>query len=263
VPTLNQKGKIIVLGLNRSGTKLACSLIAQLAEIEKVFLEPFTWDRGISSNRVQEWDALLRKREISQAGRAEHERLSVITSGSEESSWLQDILAGEWQLYKFVEIGRWQIIRKYAGNALFVVIIRDPIEFASSVAGTTLQKEVLSMQWKRLVKEHSTLDPLPDADTYLEPSLADSLRLYCTLYKHLDALPNERKIVITYDELLNSTHWQEKILTYVGLDNSTRPISKQQIGISSKEQLTTDGVRYITEIVKPLYRELSGERICR
>ena len=74
--------KVVILGMNRCGTKLASYIVAEGCHLDKVFLEPFTWDRGIDANASMQWQAQQELRKRSPEGRQEHAINPLISTKS-------------------------------------------------------------------------------------------------------------------------------------------------------------------------------------
>ena len=106
--------KVIILGMNRTGTKLASYEVSHACGLNDVYLEPFTWDSGIDILLSKDWAPQQKLRKESQQGRAEHKKLDILCSANIQSQWLNNLLKDErWYLIKFIEIGRCDLHHAY------------------------------------------------------------------------------------------------------------------------------------------------------
>ncbi len=251
--------EVILLGLNRSGTKLAGYLLAHALDLRRICFEPFTWEGGVDRDRPAGWPEQLRARRRSAAGLTEHRRLPVLCGGDEESPWLAGVLRDQrWDLVKLVEIGRAPLYRRLCPDALVAGLIRSPRSHLASLAGSTLQKDAVVEQWHRSQREAGVADPLPDANRWLPDDLADCARAYHSLYSRLrDTLPPDA-LRLSYDDLVEPGAWLGKLRARESraLDGPTHP---PMIGVSTTRPLPEDQAGYLEEHLRPVYSAfLSG-----
>ncbi|GEM_PF-2429249 len=247
--------KIILVGLNRSGTKLASYLIAKACGLRYVCLEPFHWRGGVDTSIGEDWKPQLAERYVSKSGQKEHERLPVFCSGEEVSKWMNKLLKKtKWELVKFVEIGRAPLCRSICQDACMVGVIREPVSWATSLNGSTIQKETVAGQWQRLKEEIKCEDPLPDANNWLPEDLADSARLYVVLHKLVKKNMPENFITVSYESLVNEQSYLTKIGRRLGV-KVVLPITAPMLGVSTKQSLTPDQEKYLEENLTATYSE--------
>ena len=85
----NKRVKVIVTGINRSGTNLTSFLITKACNLRNFYLEPYYWDRGFDT---KDWFTRPRNWEKNKLGMKEHRRLPVYCDSTENSDWLNDLL---------------------------------------------------------------------------------------------------------------------------------------------------------------------------
>lgn len=245
--------QVIVLGINRSGTKLASYQIARACGLRHVSLEPFYWDGGIDTTLGDDWQPQIRIRKISKKGHKEHKRLPVYCDESTESPWLEHLLCDAgWDLVKFVEIGRARLYHAVCPGALNIGLIRDPIGQFCSLRGATIQKDYVVHQWKRMKKKEKFDDPLPDADRWLPKDLAACARLYASLYSRLkDDLPAD-SVRVCFKTITGDSAWLDTVTSRLGLPTAD-PVIMPMMGVSTKKELPPDEHAYIAEKLTPVY----------
>lgn len=250
----SRKAKVIVIGLNRSGTKLSSFLIAKACGLRFVYLEPFTWTGGVDTTKGENWKPQLSKRIFSKSGQAEHQRLPVYCSENEVSKWMIDFMNNsKWELVKFVEIGRAPLIHTICPNACIVAVIREPVSLFTSLNGSTIQKDTVAGQWSRLQEEIKCEDPLPDANNILPAKLADSARLYIVLHKLIKQNLSDVLIPVRYESLLEDQQYLEKIGSRIGVKIKL-PVTAPMIGVSTKKNLTDEQQQYLKENLTSTYK---------
>lgn len=229
--------------MHRSGTKLLSWQIAESLGLPRIFLEPFTWDRGIDLSGSRTWETQRLERQVSHKARREHERLSCLAGHESESPFLAELLGrGDWDIFKFVEIGRAGLLAKIAPSACFVCLIRDPLETLSSLMGSTIQKQEVIACWETI--RHLVTDPLPDAEEYLSQELADCARAYKLLYGKLADFDPMRKVTVCYDQLFADNDHLVEIAELLGLSVNYRP-KVASLGESTSIDLDTDAKKYL------------------
>jgi len=250
-----KKNKIIVVGLNRSGTKLASYLIAKACGSRYVCLEPFHWRGGIDTTLGKDWKPQLLERYVSKSGPKEHARLPVFCTGNEVSKWMNKLLRKtKWELVKFVEIGRAPLCQTICPDACIVGVIREPVSLFTSLSGSTIQKDTVTEQWARLKKETECEDPLPDANKYLPEDLADSARLYIVLHKLVKQKMSDKFITVSYENLIKDQTYLKEIGIQIGV-NVEVPATAPMLGVSTKQSLTPDQEKYLRENLTETYTE--------
>ena len=250
-----KKTKIIVVGLNRSGTKLASYLIAKALKLRYICLEPFSWRGGVDTTLGVDWKPQLAERYVSKSGPKEHARLPVFCSGSEVSKWMNKLLRKtKWDLVKFVEIGRAPLCRAICPDACIIGIIREPVSLFTSLSGSTIQKDTVTEQWTRLKKETECEDPLPDANEHLPEDLADSARLYIVLHKLVKQKMPDNFVTVSYENLVNDQTYLKEIGIQMGI-NVELPVTAPMLGVSTKQSLTPDQEKYLRENLTETYTE--------
>ena len=245
--------KVIISGINRSGTKLASYLIAKACNLRYICFEPFYWQGGIDASLGDDWSPHIRSRTRSKSGKEEHERLPVYCNGTEKSPWLHSLLNEQkWDLVKFVEIGRVQLYHTICPDAFHIGLIRDPVGQFCSLKGSTIQKNYVVDQWKRLRKELKGHDPLPGAEQWLSNDMAACARLYAVLYTKLKHDLPEGSLRVSYDELSSSRKW------LVAMSNALKAnlhfaINVPPMGVSTRQDLSEHEHRYIIDSLMPVY----------
>ncbi|GAA6135077.1 hypothetical protein NBRC116188_18670 [Oceaniserpentilla sp. 4NH20-0058] len=245
--------KIIILGMNRTGTKLASFLISNAFDLKRVYLEPFSWDRGIVTRPSEDWKIQQKLRERCQIGQREHKNLNVISSGNDESPWLNNLLnSPEWDIFKFIEIGRHDLYKKYNPDAYYISLIRNPIEFIQSIKGMKDARKAVVEQWERLHQDEGYSDPLPDADKIIGEELAACAKAYYVLYSTLSSFKPNQGIKITYEELKSESLPFSSLEQY--LDKKMNHLSNRpMLGNSTKTELTPQEKKYIKGTLHPIY----------
>jgi len=247
--------KIIIVGLNRSGTKLASYLIAKACGLRYVCLEPFHWRGGVDTSLGEDWKPQLEERYVSKSGQKEHLRLPVFCSENEVSKWMNKLLKKtKWELVKFVEIGRAPLCQSICPAACMVGVIREPVSWATSLCGSTIQKDTVAGQWHRLKEEIKCEDPLLDANNWLPEDLADSARLYVALHKLVKKSMPENFITICYESLIKDQSYLTKIGNRIGV-NMELPVTAPMLGVSTKHSLTSDQEKFLEENLTATYTE--------
>ncbi len=250
--------QVIVLGINRSGTKLASYLIAQALELRYVCFEPFRWEGGIDTLVGGEWRDQLARRLPAKKGRKEHERLPVYCNGNEKSKWLSSILCKQgWDLVKLVQTGRCKLYHALCPDACIVGLIRAPVGQFTSLNGSTVQKDDVAEQWHRLRNQLSLDDPLPDAGKWLPTDLADCARAYVTLYKLLDESLPPGSVRVGYETMKDDQSWLEEIARHLDIEPHT-PAKAPMLGVSTKQPLPEDQGKYIEDKLQSAYETFLG-----
>ncbi len=245
----------MVLGINRSGTKLASYLIAKSCGLRHICFEPFRWEGGIDTRKAGEWGEQLAGRRPSKKGRAEHLRLPVYCDGSEDSKWLSSILCKrKWDLVKFVQIGRCRLYQSLCPEACVVGLIRAPIAQFASLCGSTVQKDDVADQWRRLKEELALQDPLPEAEKWLPLDLADCARAYVTLYGLLNENLPATAVRVSYESLTQDRSWIERIAGALDV-TCDASVQAPMLGVSTSLELKPDQQKYLEEKLTPTYRE--------
>ncbi|WP_430462362.1 sulfotransferase [Thalassolituus sp. LLYu03] len=253
--------KIIVLGMNRTGTKLAAFLAAKYFAKTKVYLEPFTWDRGINAALSDDWQPQQQERKRNTLGIDAHRSLHIVSPADETSSWLNDTLNSEWDVLKFIEIGRAGLIYRYAPDAAYILLIRHPLAFLASIAGMGAARDAVIEQAERLIKDEGFQDPLPDADQHLTPELAGCARAYHILYSHLARFRPAHGVKISYEDMISKPDPFE-ILTTNDLPAFPYSHKAPLLGASTQRVLSEQASRYITEHLLPVYQAfLNSDRL--
>ncbi len=253
------KSKIILLGLNRSGTKLASFMIAQALGLSSIHLEPFYWEGGIDTLGAEHWENQRAKRIPSTRGMSEHARLPVYCNEGARSPWLREVLCEQaWDVVKFVEIGRCRLYHSINPNALIVGLIRNPIRVLGSLAGARIQRDYIIDQWHRLKQELGLSDPLPGAEQFLSSDLADCARLYKVLYERLGQDMPAGSIRIAYENLPNNVDWLRAVAERTHRRIITEPIEMAQLGLSTQKQLAENASRFVEANLMPIYSSFLG-----
>ncbi len=250
-----KKTKIIIVGLNRSGTKLASFLIAKACGLRYVCLEPFHWRGGVDTSLGEDWKPQLAERYVSKSGQKEHLRLPVFCPENEISKWMNKLLRKtKWELVKFVEIGRAPLCHSICPDACIAGIIREPVSQFTSLSGSTIQKETVAGQWLRLKDEINCEDPLPDANNWLPEDLADSARLYVVLHKLVKQnMPNDF-ITVSYESLIKDQAYLTKIGNRIGVSVKL-PVTAPMLEKKKKNSLTSDQEKFLEENLTSTYTE--------
>lgn len=247
--------KIIILGMNRSGTKLASFLVAKSFSLKNVFLEPFTWNKGIDASLSDTWQPQQQLRSRCDIAKNEHQQLNIISSAEESSSWLDSLVNSEkWDVIKFIEIGRYNLYERYSEDAFFISLIRDPIELLQSIKGMDPARDAVVEQWRRLKEKEGYDDPLPDANNYLSSELADCARAYAVLYKKLSRFSPKHGMKVSYQDLITNTALLKPIEHYLN-SNMLSIEAAPLLGGSTKKALTDAEVNYITKELQPIYHD--------
>ena len=245
--------KVIISGINRSGTKLASYLIARACGLRHICFEPFYWHGGVDASLADDWSPQLCARSVSKSGSKEHMRLPVYCSGTEISPWL-DVLLNEqnWDLVKFVEIGRARLYHTTCPGALQIGLIREPVGQFCSLNGSTIQKDYVVDQWNRLKRELKGDNPLPDADKWLSKDMAACARLYAVLYSRLKEDLPPGSLRISYDDLRSSQDWLAAVSRSLGVD-TLASVDVPMMGVSTRQELPEDQHAYIVDSLMPVY----------
>mgnify|MGYP000163540074 CR=1 FL=1 len=245
--------KIIILGMNRTGTKLASFIIAKSFNLPNIFLEPFTWDKGINASLSDNWQPQQQLRNRCPIAQEEHRRLKIISTADESSNWL-DYLFNEqsWDLIKLIEVGRSELYYKYDENAFYVSLIREPVDFIKSIKGMKPARDAVVEQWKRLIKIENYIDPLPDANNFLSDDLADCARTYYALYSHLKTFSPKNGIKISYNDITSGKLSLKALEEYLKIKITT-PITLPLLGSSTKTKLQLSEIEYINRMLMPIY----------
>ncbi len=239
--------------MNRTGTKLASYLIAKSFNLHNIFLEPFTWDKGINANLSDNWKPQQTLRQRSPIAQKEHERLKIISNKSESSPWLNNLFNEQsWEVIKFIEIGRHDLYYKYNENAFFISLIREPVDFLKSINGMAPARNAVIEQWQRLQNEEGYCDPLPDANSYLDHELADCARAYFILYNQLQTFSPKNGMTLNYKELTSKTPPLRPVAQYLN-STLTSLTTIPLLGSSTKKTLKTSEINYINEKLMPVY----------
>lgn len=245
--------KLIILGINRSGTKLASLIAAKAFDFRYVFLEPFRWESGIDTRIGSDWQPQLARRAPAKTGIKEHRRLPIFPDEKNSSPWLENILTKQgWDLVKFIQIGRANLYHKICPITPVLAVIREPVAQFTSLNGATVPKEDVANQWLRIKKETGCSDPLPDAENFLPKDLADCARAYFILYNYLSKNLPENSVRVAFENLKTQTGWLEKIGAKINC-RTNKNISVPKIGISTKNPLTENQQKYIKEKLSPVY----------
>ena len=245
--------KLIILGINRSGTKLASLIAAKACGFRFVCLEPFRWEGGIDTKIGTSWQEQLARRAPSKKGIDEHRRLPVFPNENSNSKWLENILTKQgWDLVKFIQIGRARLYHKICPSALILAIIREPVALFTSLNGSTIQKFDVANQWQRLKVETNYKDPLPDAEDFLPNDLADCARAYFTLYNHLTSALPKNSIRVSFEKLKSDYKWLDELGDKLNI-KINKNISIPKIGVSTKTPLEAEQSKYISEKLTPIY----------
>ena len=245
--------KLIILGINRSGTKLASLIAAKACGFRYVCLEPFRWEGGIDTKIGGEWKEQIARRAVSKDGIKEHCSLPIFPDKNTRSKWLESILCKQgWDLVKFIQVGRCNLYHSICPEALITAVIRDPVGQFTSLNGSTIQKEDVANQWHRLKKEINCRDPLPDANKYLSDDLADCARAYVMLYNYLTENLPDNSIRVAFESLKVDTSWIEKIGNELKI-NLNKNIYIPMVGVSTKSPLSTDQTKYLEDNLTPAY----------
>jgi hypothetical protein len=241
------------MGINRSGTKLASYQIARACNLRYVSLEPFYWDGGIDSTLAEDWQPQIQVRKLSKKGHKEHKRLPVYCDETVASAWLENLLCTEqWDLVKFVEIGRARLYHALCPDALCIGLIRDPVGQFCSLRGATIPKDYVVAQWKRMQKKEQFPDPLPDADRWLPKDLAACARLYAALYTRLKADLPPGSLRVSFKQITGSGRWLNGVTGALGL-SAPEPCTMPMMGISTKQELAPAEHAYIVDKLTPVY----------
>jgi len=245
--------KLIILGINRSGTKLASLIAAKVCGFRYVCLEPFRWEGGIDMKNGNGWKEQISRRDVSKDGIKEHSCLPIFSDKKIKSKWLESILCKQgWDLVKFIQVGRCNLYHSICPGALIAAVIRDPVGQFTSLNGSTVQKEDVSNQWHRLKREINCNDPLPDANKYFSDDLADCARAYVMLYNYLaENLPDEA-IRVSFKSLGSDKSWLEKIGKELRI-NLNENIYIPMVGVSTKSPLSIDQTRYLEDNLMTVY----------
>jgi hypothetical protein len=244
--------KLITLGLNRSGTKLCSYITSRAFALRRIHLEPFTYRESITGNSLEELEQQRSTRTRSAEGLAEHARLPVYCTGNEESPWLEGILRdGDSDVIKFVEIGRYRLLRRICPHTLCINVIREPIGLFSSLAGAKLQARYVAEQWDRLYLE-SGYDPLPHAGDHLPRNLAACARLYHLLYTRLHHHARGNDIRLSYHRLVTESDWLTEAARRLGTPNRAGS-DMGQVGQSTRCPLSGSQERYLERTIQPVY----------
>jgi len=247
--------KLIILGLNRSGTKLASLIAAKACGFRFVCLEPFRWEGGVDTQIGNDWKDQLIRRDSSKRGIREHRRLPIFPNKSTKSKWLESVLTKQgWDLVKFIQIGRCALYHSICPDALITAVIREPVGLFTSLNGSTIQKEEVANQWHRLKKEINCSDPLPDAEKVLPVDLADCARAYITLYNFLSENLPEKSVRIAFEKLKAETDWLEEIGKELKIQIN-KELSIPKIGISTKSSLSSLQAEYLKDRLMPVYND--------
>jgi hypothetical protein len=247
--------KVIVIGINRSGTKLASYQVARACALRTVSLEPFYWDGGIDTSQGEDWKPQIIVRNLSKKGRKEHKRLPVYCDETTASPFLKEVLCtSQWDLVKFVEIGRAKVYHALCPEALCIGLIRDPIGQFCSLRGATIPKDYVVAQWKRLQKKEDFSDPLPDADNWLSKDMAACARLYAALYTRLKNDLPQGSLRVSFKEITESPDWLKTVADTLGLAAPT-PFTMPMLGISTKQELPANEHAYIADKLTPVYNK--------
>ena len=250
--------KLIILGINRSGTKLASLIAAKACGFRYVCLEPFRWEGGIDTKIGGKWKDQIARRNTSGNGIKEHRCLPIFPDKNTKSKWLESILCKQgWDLVKFIQIGRCNIYHSICPDALITAVIRDPVGQFTSLNGSTIQKEDVANQWHRLKKEINCPDPLPDANKYLSDDLAYCARAYVMLYNFLSENLPDNSIRVAFESLKADTNWIEKIGKELKI-NLNKNISIPMVGVSTKSPLSTDQTKYLEDNLTTVYNGFLG-----
>jgi hypothetical protein len=244
-------GPVIILGLNRCGTKLASYRIARSLGLSTIHLEPFCWENRFEVLDDDDWNAKPKSRQVSQQGILEHARLPIWCDGSEESPWLASILNGGAELVKLVELGRAALARRLCPEAILVGLVREPVPWLRSLAGAEVQLGYVAAQWNRLRGELNLPDPLPEAERWLSAPLANCARVYMSLYGGL--LPNQISLL---DVVLSHEEMEAGSLLSPPLRGAGErgPSDLPQIGLSSSRELGHEAEEFIETELRPAYR---------
>lgn len=247
--------KVIIYGINRSGTKIASYKIASACKLRKVCLEPFYWDGGVDAFLSDDWQPQIAMRKLSKSGHKEHKKLPVYADDSIGSHWLADLLLQKnWDLVKFVEIGRAKLCQAMSPKALNIGLIREPVGQFSSLNGSIVQKNYVAQQWYRMAKKEKFIDPLPNAEKWLPADLAACAKLYHILYPKLKSDLNHNSIFLSFAEVTKENGW----LKQVGEKLALAEVSSKEmprIGVSTKKELTSDQQKYLLDSLMPIYQE--------
>lgn len=246
--------KAIVLGMNRTGTKLASFIVSKSLSLPTVFLEPFTWDTGLDASLSDNWTPQQKLRKRSAKAKIEHESLKIISDKSDESHWLETLLYNPaWDVIKFIEIGRYELYYKYSPEAYYILLIRNPIDFLSSIRGMAAAREAVTEQWGRLHKVENFKDPLPDAEIYLNDDIADCARAYHTLYSNLSNFNPKHGVKVDYTDLINGKLDLTPLEKLLGR-KSQHIEALPTLGASTKSNLTHTEIDYIKLNLGPIYK---------
>jgi len=247
--------KLIILGINRSGTKLASLIAAKACDFRFVCLEPFRWEGGIDTRIGDSWKDQLVRRDTSKRGIREHRRLPIFPDKKIQSKWIESVLCKQgWDLVKFIQIGRCNLYHSICPTALITAVIREPIGLFTSLNGSTIQKEDVANQWHRLINETNCIDPLPDANKFLPNDLADCARAYIMLYNHLSENLPDNSVRVGFESLKTDTLWLDKIGKELRINVNTDNISIPKIGVSTKSPLPPDQEEYLCRNLNPVYK---------
>ncbi|RLD12232.1 MAG: hypothetical protein DRI44_01390 [Chlamydiae bacterium] len=251
--------KLIILGINRSGTKLASLIAAKACGFRFICLEPFRWEDGIDTRIGTDWKDQLLRRDSSVGGIREHRRLPIFPDANIKSKWLENVLTKQgWDLVKFIQIGRCNLYHSICPSALITAVIREPVGLLTSLNGSTIQKEEVANQWHRLKKEINCSDPLPDAGKFLPKDLADCARAYVMLYNYLSMNLPENLIRVAFESLKSDTEWLEKIGNELRI-KINKSISIPKIGVSTKSPLSDEQTKYLKDNLTTTYNNFLNE----
>jgi hypothetical protein len=244
---------IIVLGMNRSGTKIASYLIARSFQLKRVCLEPFYWEGGVDMALGDDWAEQLRQRRPSKPGHEEHRRLPVWCAGPSGSPWLEQVLkhAG-WDVVKLVEIGRAGLYRAICPNAYVIGLIRHPVGNLESLAGSNVQKAYVADQWRRLKQEQGFVDPLPDATRWMPEDVADCARYYAAMYRMLGEQREWFNLRMAYEGISNSSELLNDIGATLGR-GPVVPVNLPRFGHSTRQPMSDDARQYVEQHLLPAY----------
>lgn len=245
--------KVIILGMNRTGTKLASFFVSKIFNLPNVYLEPFTWDKGIDASISDDWKPQQKERKRNPEARIEHNKVNIISTGDESSKWLERLLNDPgWDVIKLIEIGRHDLYYKHNENCFYVSLIRHPVAFLQSVKGMKEAREAILEQWDRLKNKEGYEDPLPDANDYLDNEIADCSRAYKVLYDSLNLFKPKYGMKVDYDDIVNQELDLKSLSKYLGGNN--QPITElPRLGNSTKIDFPDNEISYIEEKLTPVY----------
>jgi len=248
--------KLIILGINRSGTKLASLIAAKACGFTFVCLEPFRWEGGIDTRIGDDWKDQIVRRDSSKQGIKEHRHLPIFPDKNIKSEWLETVLTKQgWDLVKFIQVGRCNLYHSICPDALITAVIREPVGQFSSLNGSTIQKEDVANQWHRLKNEINCSDPLPDANKFLPNDLADCARAYVLLYNHLSENLPDNSVRVAFESLKTDTVWLEKIGKELIINVKADNISIPKIGVSTKSPLAPEQIKYLEDNLTTIYEK--------